>query len=412
MAVWSDPRRFRVIVAGRRWGKSRLAAYLLIKEGLENKDITKHVFYIAPTFQQAKDVMWNTLLEIGNPVIKSIRTNEGQIQLANGTWLHLKGSDRPETLRGVGLRFVAIDEYADMKPEVWEMIVQPALADIRGRAVFIGTPKGRNHFYALCEEAAKLPDEWAVFRFKSRDNPFIPTEEVDAAKTRMSSSSYRQEFEATFESGGSDLFREDWVNFGPEPDDGQFFIAVDLAGFGEYEKSSKLKNSRLDRTSIAIAKTHPQGWWVKDIQVGRWDIRETSLRILRAARSCGATIVGIEKGMARNAIMPYMEEQCLRLNFFPLLEPVTHGNKQKTERIVWSLQGRFEHGRITLNDHNADETGSWQEQFMDEYRNFPSRQVHDDMMDALSYIDQVSHVSFAEPWVEPEYTPLCEVTGF
>ena len=408
MQVWSDERRFRIVVAGRRWGKSRLAAYLLLQEALMNKDATKHVFYIAPTFQQAKDVMWAVLMDIGHSVIKTPRVNEGTIELVNGTKIHLKGSDRPETMRGVGLRFCVIDEYADMKQDVWEMILLPALADVQGKAVFIGTPKGRNHFWQLCEDAADDPVDWAVYQFKSKTNPFLPAAEVDAAAKRMSSTGFRQEFEASFESGSGDLFKEDWLKFGPEPEEGEWFMAVDLAGFEEVSRQNLSKKKHLDRTAIAIAKVSTSGWWVKEIIAGRWDTRETSLRILRAAKSNGVRIIGIEKGSLRNAVMPYLKEQMQRLNYFPRVQDCTHGNQLKTERVVWALQGRMEHGRISL----PSEDSQWKAEFLDELRNFPSKQVHDDMLDALSYIDQVQTVSFSEYEDNSEYQPYDTVTGY
>lgn len=374
-----------------------------------NTDPTKHVFYVAPTFQQAKDVMWNVLLDIGHSVIKIPRINEGTLELVNGTKIHLKGSDRPETMRGVGLRFCVIDEYADMKPDVWEMILQPALADVRGKSVFIGTPKGRNHFWQLCEDAAEEPLLWAVYKFQSVTNPFLPADEVESARKRMSSSAYRQEFEATFESGAGDIFKEEWLKYGPEPQgDGAYYMAVDLAGFEDVSKSAHIKSkTRLDRTALAIVKVSRDGWWVKEIQVGRWDIRETSLRILRAAKSNDVRIIGIEKGSLRNAVMPYLQEQMQRLNYYPRIEVVTHGNQQKTERIAWSLQGRMEHGRVVLNS----DASTWRGEFEDEYRNFPSKQVHDDMLDALSYIDQIQTVTFVD-FEETEYTPMDSVIGY
>lgn len=409
MEVWSDARRFRIVVAGRRWGKSRLAAYLLLQEALLNKDPTKHVFYVAPTFQQAKDVMWNVLLDIGHSVIKTPRINEGTLELINGTKIHLKGSDRPETMRGVGLRFVVIDEYADMKQDVWEMILLPALADVRGKAVFIGTPKGRNHFWQMCEDAEEDPADWAVYKFKSKSNPFLPAEEVDSAMKRMSSSGFRQEFEASFESGSGDLFKEEWLKFSKEPEwEGTWYMAVDLAGFEEVSRQNLSKKKHLDRTAIAIVKVGREGWWVKEVIAGRWDTRETSLRILRAAKTNDVRIIGIEKGSLRNAVMPYLQEQMQRLNYYPRIQTVTHGNQQKTERIVWSLQGRMEHGRILL----PAEDSQWKAEFLDELRNFPSKQVHDDMLDALSYIDQIQTVSFSEYDESYEYKPYDVVTGY
>ena len=112
--VWNDPARFKVVAAGRRTGKSRLAAYLLIVNGLKEKG---NVFYVAPTQGQARDIMWNLMLEIGEPVIKASHINNQQITLINGTVISLKGSDRGETMRGVSLQYLCIDELSEMKPE-------------------------------------------------------------------------------------------------------------------------------------------------------------------------------------------------------------------------------------------------------------------------------------------------------
>jgi phage terminase large subunit len=150
--VWNDVTRFKVVAAGRRTGKSRLAAYLLIVNAL--KSDRGQVFYVAPTQGQARDIMWNLLLEIGQPVIDSSHVNNMQVRLINGTTISLKGADRPETMRGVSLKFLVLDEYADMKPDVWELILRPALTDLKGDALFIGTPMGRNHFYELYKQAS------------------------------------------------------------------------------------------------------------------------------------------------------------------------------------------------------------------------------------------------------------------
>ena len=205
--VWNDNARFQVIAAGRRTGKSRLAAWKLIIEGLTT---TKgHVFYVAPTQGQARDIMWQTLLEVGNPVIVSSHVNNLQIKLVNGATIALKGADRPETMRGVSLKFLVMDEYADMKPEVWEQILRPALADQKGSAMFIGTPMGRNHFYDLHQYSVLAKDEdWSGWHFTSYDNPLLDAEEINAAKKSMSAFSFRQEFMASFEAAGGELFRK------------------------------------------------------------------------------------------------------------------------------------------------------------------------------------------------------------
>src|SRR6056300_1824295 len=233
--VFSDPTRFKIVAAGRRTGKSRLAAWLLIINSLQTE--RGHVYYVAPTQGQARDIMWTTLLELANPVIKSSHINNLQITLINGCTISLKGADRPETMRGVSLKFLVMDEYADMKPSVWEQILRPALADQKGEAMFIGTPMGRNHFYELYHYATMGDDEtYRGWHFTSYDNPILDPSEIDMAKKSMSSYAFRQEFMASFEARGSEMFKEDWVNFGEEPDEGDYYIAVDLAGFEEVNK--------------------------------------------------------------------------------------------------------------------------------------------------------------------------------
>ena len=175
--VYSDPARFKVVAAGRRTGKSRLAAWSLILSCLSEKK--GQVFYVAPTQGQARDIMWSMLLELGHGVIASSHVNNLQIKFVNGALLTLKGADRPETMRGVSLKFLVMDEMADMKPEVWEQILRPALADQKGHALFIGTPMGRNHFYELYNYA-KLSedDDWNGYHFTSFDNPLLDPEEI------------------------------------------------------------------------------------------------------------------------------------------------------------------------------------------------------------------------------------------
>ena len=209
--VWNDPTRFKVVAAGRRTGKSRLAAYLLLVNALQTD--RGNIFYVAPTQGQARDIMWNTLLDLGHGLIESSHVNNLQIKLVNGIMISLKGADRPETMRGVSLKYLVLDEYADMKPDVWESILRPALADLKGSALFIGTPMGRNHFYELYKLAELgLDSDYKAWHYTSYDNPILEKEEVDKAKKSMSSYAFRQEFLASFEAKGSEMFKENWTN--------------------------------------------------------------------------------------------------------------------------------------------------------------------------------------------------------
>ena len=403
--VWNDPVRFQVIAAGRRTGKSRLAAWKLIIEGLA---ATKgSVFYVAPTQGQARDIMWDMLLELGNPVIASSHVNNLQIKLVNGATIALKGADRPETMRGVSLKFLVMDEYADMKPEVWEQILRPALADQKGSAMFIGTPMGRNHFYDLYTYACVSDDDtFAGYHFTSYDNPLLDNAEIEAAKKSMSTFSFRQEFMASFEAQGSELFKEDYIKFDDEePNGGEYYIAVDLAGFADVQKVTT-KTKRLDQTAISVVKASDNGWWVANIIHGRWGVEETARRIFEAVRDYKPVAVGIEKGALKNAVYPYLNDMMKKNQQFFRVEELTHGNKKKVDRIVWALQGRFEHGTITLNK------GSWNSQFLDELFQFPNQLVHDDLIDSLAYVDQLAKIAYAFDYEEDDYQFLDKYSGY
>tara|TARA_R110002020_G_scaffold205595_3_gene410285 strand:+ start:408 stop:1676 length:1269 start_codon:yes stop_codon:yes gene_type:complete len=409
LEIFNSTARFKVVSAGRRFGKSRLAAWILIIKALQSED--KDVFYIGPTFQQAKDIMWNMLKELlqDTDLIEQTHENTATMTLVNGRKISLKGSDRPDTLRGVGLAYVVLDEYASMKVEVWEQIIRPTLADVKGGALFIGTPAGKNHFYEIWKEADEDKNEdWEAFQYNSTDNPILDPEEIQVARETMSTQAFRQEFEASFVSFTGGIFKEEWVKYDEtEPRDGNFVIAVDPAGFEKVEKERGLKGSKLDETAISIVKINSDEWWVKDILHGRWNIKETASKILQAAIENQATIVGIESGALKNAILPYLEDEMRAENRWVVITDVTHGGKKKADRITWALQGRMEHGKISFNK------GSWNKDFESQLLEFPTSGTHDDMVDSLAYIDQVSVADFIHTIeLDDDWRPSDDIAGY
>jgi len=389
--VFNDPTRFKVVAAGRRCGKSYLAAWSLLINALQSDDPRSWTFYVAPTQGQARQIMWRTLLELGHSVIKKAHINNLDIELINGQTIGLRGADRPDTMRGVSLNYLVLDEYADIKAEVWEEILRPACADKEAPAIFIGTPKGRNHFYDLYKYSEISKDaEWKSWHFTSYDNPFLKESEINAAKRSMSSYAFRQEFMASFESKGSEMFKEEWVQFGEKDseDAGDYYVAIDLAGFEEVGKA-RSKNARLDDTAISVVKVSDNGhWFVDNIIYGRWDLNETANKIFKAVKDYNPISVGIERGIAKQAVTsPLMDLQRRHSKFFPI-QTLTHGNKKKTDRIMWALQGRFENGMITLNK------GEWNARFLDQLYQFPDALTHDDLIDSLSYVDQLAQVPY------------------
>lgn len=401
--VFKDTTRFKVIAAGRRCGKSRLAATTLLIEGLRCPPGSA-VLYVSPTMGQSRQIIWDLLLDLGREVIQSSHVNNLDITLINGARIYVRGADRPDTLRGVSLTYAVLDEVADIKPEAWEQVIRASLSDKKGRAMFIGTPKGRNWFHDLW----KLTDdpEWKSWHFTTQDNPLIDPKEIESAKKTLSTFAFKQEYMASFSNAGADMFKEEWIKYGEEPQYGSYFVAVDLAGFEEVAKQAANAKKRLDESAIAVVKVTDDGkWFVKEIEHGRWDIRETAAKILMKMRDYRPLSVGIERGALKNAVLPYLSDLMRKNNVFSHIVDLTHGNRKKADRIIWALQGRFEHGRIVL---NSDE--DW-DTFVDQLLMFPSQGVHDDLPDALSYIDQMAITSYFEHEDGDEWEPLDVIAG-
>ena len=405
--VFSDPTRFKVVAAGRRCGKSRLAATTLLIEGLRCP-LGSAVLYVAPTQGQARQIIWNVLLDLGKDVIANSHINNQDITLINGATIYVRGADRPDTLRGVSLTYAVLDEVADIKPEAWEQVIRASLSDKKGRGLFIGTPKGRNWFHDLYKLGQTDKDnDWKSWHFTTKDNPLIDPTEVESAKKTLSSFAFKQEYMASFDNAGSDMFKEEWITYSEEPDYGSYYVAVDLAGFEEVAKQAANSKKRLDESAIAIVKVSEDGtWWVKEIQHGRWDIRETASKILMAMRDYRPLSVGIERGALKNAVLPYLSDLMRKNNVYSHIVDLTHGNRKKADRIIWGLQGRFEHGRIVLN-----EDGDW-ETFLDQLLLFPAQGVHDDLPDALSYIDQLAVTSYFADDADDDWEPIDVIAGF
>lgn len=404
--VFQNKTRFKVIVAGRRCGKSRLSAVSLLVEGLRCPPGSA-VMYVAPTQGQARQIIWDVLMDLGRDVIQSSHVNNMDITLINGAKIYVRGSDRPDTLRGVSLTYLVLDEVADIKSETWEKVLRASLSDKKGSALFIGTPKGRNWFYDMYNLGLTEEDEeWKSWHFTTKDNPLIDPKEIEGAKKTLSSFSFKQEYEASFDNAGTDLFKEEWIKYGEEPDGGVFYIAIDLAGFTNVNYSAA-RQKKLDESAIAVVKVTDDGvWFIKKIEHGRWDVQEASRRILKNIRDFKPMGVGMERGTVRNAVLPYLSDLMRSNNVYASIQDLTHGGKQKTERIVWALQGRFEHGKVILNE---DE--DWRE-FIDQLLMFPTPQVHDDLVDALSYIDQLAITTYFEDDGDDGVEPLDFISGY
>jgi len=198
--VFSATNRFRVLVAGRRFGKSYLACIELLKAALERPGET--YFYCAPTYRMAKDIAWKTLKKIiPNSLVRSKNETELRMELVNDSTIELKGTENAAALRGRSLSGVVLDEAAFMEAEVWFEVLRPALADKQGWALFISTPEGTaSWFYDLwCYVDEDTTGDWKRWCFTTIQGGNVPPEEVEAARAQLDARTFRQEFEASFE---------------------------------------------------------------------------------------------------------------------------------------------------------------------------------------------------------------------
>jgi len=192
-----DGKRFAVVVAHRRFGKTVAALNHLIREAVLNEKETPRYAYIAPTYGQAKRVAWDYLVKYTTPLGGTNNISELRVDFW-GRRIQLYGSDNPDSLRGQFFDGVIIDEVGDQNPKIWTDIVRPALTDRKGWCLFIGTPKGHNHFKELRDRAEK-EEGWGLLEFKASETGVVDETELKAAKNEMGEDKYRQEFECSFD---------------------------------------------------------------------------------------------------------------------------------------------------------------------------------------------------------------------
>jgi hypothetical protein len=239
--IFDSNSRYKVIAAGRRFGKTWLSAYeILLKHAFQVPDGVTWI--VSPRYSQTM-LMWKRVKGIlPRELIAETKEGERYIKLHNGHYIYAKSGDDPDALRGEGLDFVVIDEAAMIKPDVWFEALAPALMDRRGGAMLISTPKGLNHFYDLYQrgESEDYP-EWESFHYTSFDNPYLSETEIKELAKDLPPQVYRQEIMAEFLEGVGEVFGEiNWIEPTqlseiPPLDPHSFYIAgLDLASVEDY----------------------------------------------------------------------------------------------------------------------------------------------------------------------------------
>lgn len=279
--VFSDTRRFKCVVAGRRWGKTQLSKLSINRAMVKKRQL---IWYIAPTYAMARGIMWDELKEaIPRKWVHSYNETRMTIRLINGTRIELKGADKPDTLRGVGIDLLIIDEAQDIKPDTWYKVLRPTLASTRGSAIIIGTPKSFNWLYDVYmlgqrgdtfidHKGRKRINPWKSWQFPTITSPFIPKDEIEAARADMDEKSFRQEFEASFETMS-----------------GRVYYAFDRREhIGSYPFNPRLpiwvgQDFNIDPMSSVIMQPQPNGevWIVDEVVLRGSNTQETADELAR-----------------------------------------------------------------------------------------------------------------------------------
>lgn len=193
--ISADKNRFRVVAAGRRFGKSFLSINELAKY---SRHPGQKCLYVAPTYRQAKQVIWDELKNRLYAVkwIKKVNESDLNIQLKNGSIIYVRSADNREALRGAKYNFIVMDECADIHEETWHQILRPTLSDTQGHALFIGSPKGRNWFFDLYSLSGE--QDWQSWQWTTEQGGNVPIEEIEAAKRDLDTKTYEQEYMSQF----------------------------------------------------------------------------------------------------------------------------------------------------------------------------------------------------------------------
>jgi hypothetical protein len=279
--VFADHRRFKVTVAGRRWGKTQLSKQAICRRACLPKQI---IWYVAPTYQMARGILWDELKDsLPRAWVRSVNETRMTIRLHNGTRIELKGADKPDTLRGIGLHLLIIDEAQDIRADTWIKVLRPTLASTRGEAIIIGTPKSFNWLYDLYmlgqrgdtyldKKGNRRTNHWKSWQFPTITSPFIPKEEIEQARNDMDEKSFRQEFEASFETMSGRVY----------------YSFERKLHVGEYAFNPKLpiwvgQDFNIDPMSSVICQPQPNGevWIVDEIYLHGSNTQETADELSR-----------------------------------------------------------------------------------------------------------------------------------
>jgi predicted phage terminase large subunit-like protein len=383
MEVVKNMKRFTVLSAGRRWGKTKLGVWLCLKYAWEGK----RAWWIAPSYSMTNEA-WADLRSIGIEYGIKVKEAERTIVTATGGSVQVRSADDPMKLRGAGLDFVVLDECAFMKPQTWAEVIRPALTEKKGSAFFISTPKGYNFFEKLYAEANML-DDWVRFTYPTITNPIIDPAELEMAKQEIGSFLYAQEYEAQFIEASGGLFKADWfdhykieerIGIDEEKNENTEIIykykdkecrLEDCRRYATVDLATSTKQSA-DFTVITSVAITPEGKiLILDIDRRRLEAPDLLPLLQRKVEQFDLAYVGIERAGYQLAFIQMAKREGLVVKSLK-------ADRDKVSR-AYPLIARMESGDIFF-----PKNSTWFADVQTELLRFPEAE-HDDIVDSLAY---------------------------
>tara|TARA_B100000900_G_scaffold415354_1_gene444961 strand:- start:4261 stop:5520 length:1260 start_codon:yes stop_codon:yes gene_type:complete len=375
--VKDDPSRWKILCAGRRFGKSRLGVQLCIEQALAGG----RVWWVAPTFSIAR-VGWRDVVAAASVFPKEsgvdVKVGDMTVTFPGGGSIAVKSADNPQRLRGEGLNFLVMDEAAFVREETWTEVLRPTLTENKGAALFISTPIGMDNWFYRLWEKAEVTDDWARFQYPTVANPIIDPKEVESAREELGELVFAQEYLAEFISEGAQMFRSHWFNYyklgvGSLWVDGEKFdINKDLVRYATVDLAASTKESA-DYTVISVFGHHIESdrLFMLDMLRQRLEAPDIVPAIKKMFGIHNLEWVGIEKAGFQLAIVQFARREGLRIKELK-------ADKDKRSRAL-PLSAKMERGLVYF-----PKDQEWVGEVERELLTFPVG-THDDIVDTLAY---------------------------
>jgi predicted phage terminase large subunit-like protein len=376
--VADDESRWKILCAGRRFGKTRLGVQLCIETAMQGK----RAWWVAPTFSIAR-VGWRDIMMAGFDLADSlgveVKMGDMVVNFPNGGFISVKSADNPQRLRGEGLDFLVMDEAAFVKEETWTEVLRPTLTERKGSALFISTPRGMNNwFYRLWQDADERED-WSKFKFSTVDNPEIDPEELESAKREIGSLTFAQEYEAEFVNEGTQLFKQEWFRY-YQPAvrgaklDGILYEFDNMSRFATVDLATSTKQTADYTVFTAFAHdTSENKLFVTDMLRKRMEAPDIIPSMKKFYKKNNLDWIGIEKAGFQLSIIQFARREGIQVREL-------RADRDKRSRAM-PLSAKMESGQVFFPD---DPMENWVHEAERELLTFPLG-THDDIVDTLAY---------------------------